>query len=61
MSKTNILNIKNDTKEDYENSYLGRNCYFTNNNKYYCRFTRNELDGGSDNGDYWFTHKYYER
>ena len=39
MSKTNILNIKNDTKEDYENSYLGRNCYFTNNNKYYCRFT----------------------
>ncbi len=53
MSKTNVLNIKNNTKEDYASSYLGRNCYFTNNNKWHCEFTRNE-NNGSDNGNDWF-------
>ena len=55
LSKTNIVNINKDTMEDSANSYLGRNCYFSNDGKYLCRFTRNETDDGVTNSDYWFT------
>ncbi len=54
LSKTNIYNIKKDTQEDFAESYVGRNCYFTDTNKYYCQFPRNESDSGTDNGDKWF-------
>ncbi len=54
MSKTNVAKIKENTLADPSGSYLGQSCYFTNNNKWRCRFVRNELDGGTDNGTNWF-------
>ncbi len=53
MSKTNIKNIRKDTKEDEAGSYLGRDCSFVNN-KYICKFTRNLTDDLSDNQKVWF-------
>lgn len=55
MSKINVENIRKDTNEGGINSYLGRNCYISNN-KYKCDFTRNKItiDGISDKRD-WFT------
>ena len=54
LSKTNINNIKKDTNEDYQNSYLGRNCYFTDNNQFICEFTRNGQGEGLTNDRKWF-------
>ena len=55
LSKTNVKNIRSDTKELGVNSYLGKNCYFTSNNKYVCDFTRNTSNNGTNNQDKWFT------
>ena len=43
MSKVNINNIKKNTISEKEKaeSYLGKDCYFNNQNQYICPFTRN--------------------
>ena len=50
MSKVNVLNIRKDTREDLQNSYLGRECGFVND-EYQCHFTRNQ----SSSNNNWFT------
>ena len=55
LSKANVENIRSDTKELGVDSYLGKNCYFTSNNKYVCDFTRNTSNNGTNNQDKWFT------
>ena len=45
MSKVNVRNIKNDTREEGSDSYLGRNCYFAtlgNEDKYMCEFVKSD-------------------
>ena len=54
LSKTNVNNIKKDTSEDYRNSYLGRNCYFNDENKFRCEFTRNGQDENTTGDHRWF-------
>ena len=44
MNKTNIENIRKDTNEIGVSSYLGRNCYISNN-KYICDLTRDKITG----------------
>lgn len=60
LSKTNIANIRKNTAEDLKHSYLGRSCYFTNDNKYQCRFTRNINDNNTDNGTIWYSNKNFK-
>ena len=55
MSKQNIVNIRKDTDEEGVSSYLGRNCYFSSNNKYVCDFVRNKQENGVNNQTNWFT------
>ena len=45
LSKTDINNIRKNTES--VNDYLGKNCYFTNNNKYVCDFTRSLIQNNS--------------
>ena len=54
ISKVNIEKIRKDTAEDTKNSYLGKNCYFTDSNEYQCSFTRNKIENGVNEGQ-WFT------
>ena len=45
MSKVDVENIKKDTASEGVKSYLGRNCYFNDNNKYICEFVRPDSNG----------------
>ena len=53
MSKVNVSNIRKDTSLEND-SYLGQNCYFVNN-EYQCRFTRNLVDDNENNSKNWFS------
>ena len=56
LSKANVEKIRKDTSEEGVNSYLGRNCYFTSDNKYICDFTRNNASTDAmTNQTGWFT------
>lgn len=56
LSKANVEKIRKDTSEEGANSYLGRNCYFTSDNKYICDFTRNNASTDAiTNQTGWFT------
>ena len=54
LSKQNVSNIIKSTSDSNSkvDSYLGTNCYITDDNKYYCPFTRNTL---VDDNTYFFS------